>query len=78
MNGKIRLLLLLGIFLTLQIISADPRRYKETVYTNNNGQTTVENRTITVTKTNSPNNSGYGVNVQSESNYTKTYESKFN
>lgn len=77
MNGNIRFILL-GILLTMQFISGDPHRYRETVYQNNNGQTTVENKTITVTKTNSPSNTGYGVNVQSESNYTKTYDSKLN
>lgn len=77
MNGKISLIFL-GIILTMQLILADPRRFKETVYTNDNGQTVVENRTITVTKTNSPSNEGNRVNVQSESNYTKTYDSKLN
>ena len=75
MNGK-RTLIFLGILLIMQIISADPHRFRETKYENNNGQTVVENRTIIITKTNSPSNSGNGVNVQSESNYTYSYKSK--
>lgn len=63
----------------MQIPLAEPHRYRETNYENKNGQTNVENKTITITRTNSPSNTGRGNNVQSVSNYTKsntTYESK--
>lgn len=75
MIGKMTLIVL-GIIFTIQITLAEPHRYRETNYENKNGQTVVENKTITITRTNSPSNTGRGNDVQSVSNYTKTYESK--
>lgn len=71
-------LIILGILMATHFILADPHRFKEINYENKNGQTVVEEKTIVITKTNSPSNTGKGNNVQSVSNYTQTntYESE--